>query len=221
MSDKYKSIWETLNKVSMDKIKDKKGKFDYLSWTDMWQEIQKYFPEIDYEFKEFEHPQHGLMDCMVYPDGSASVHCTVTIQGVQRSMWLAVTDFNNNAKKDWNVVDVANTKMRCLTKCISMFGLGAHIYRGEDLVDRDAKPTKSVDVKSYILLGIDRKTAHTFHTTTDYIEAIRKAMADMEEEERVELFSVNTKAIESAYNDVAEDDDNKSAYEKMIDLYGK
>ena len=45
MSDKYKSIWETLNKVSMDKIKDKKGKFDYLSWTDMWQEIQKYFPE--------------------------------------------------------------------------------------------------------------------------------------------------------------------------------
>jgi len=27
--------------------------------------------------------------------------------------------------------------MRCLTKCISMFGLGAHVYRGEELEDRE------------------------------------------------------------------------------------
>ena len=27
MSANYKEIWETLNKVSMDKIKDKKGKY--------------------------------------------------------------------------------------------------------------------------------------------------------------------------------------------------
>ncbi len=137
MSKDYKEIWDTLNKVSMDKIKDKKGRFDYLSWTDMWQEIHKYFPEVDYEFKEFDNPVHGTMDCMVYPNGSASVHCTVTIKGVSRSMWLAITDHNNNAKKVWDVTDVANTKMRCLTKCISMFGLGAHVYRGEELEDRE------------------------------------------------------------------------------------
>ena len=137
MSENYKEIWDTLNKVSMDKIKDKKGRFDYLSWTDMWQEIHKYFPEVDYEFKEFDNPVHGTMDCMVYPNGSASVHCTVTIKGVSRSMWLAITDHNNNAKKVWDVTDVANTKMRCLTKCISMFGLGAHVYRGEELEDRE------------------------------------------------------------------------------------
>jgi len=137
MSENYKEIWDTLNKVSMDKIKDKKGRFDYLSWTDMWQEIHKYFPEVDYEFKEFDNPVHGTMDCMVYPNGSASVHCTVTIKGVSRSMWLAITDHNNNAKTEWDVTDVANTKMRCLTKCISMFGLGAHVYRGEELEDRE------------------------------------------------------------------------------------
>ena len=137
MSKDYKEIWDTLNKVSMDKIKDKKGRFDYLSWTDMWQEIHKYFPEVDYEFKEFDNPVHGTMDCMVYPNGSASVHCTVTIKGVSRSMWLAITDHNNNAKTEWDVTDVANTKMRCLTKCISMFGLGAHVYRGEELEDRE------------------------------------------------------------------------------------
>jgi len=137
MSKDHKEIWDTLNKVSMDKIKDKKGRFDYLSWTDMWQEIHKYFPEVDYEFKEFDNPVHGTMDCMVYPNGSASVHCTVTIKGVSRSMWLAITDHNNNAKTEWDVTDVANTKMRCLTKCISMFGLGAHVYRGEELEDRE------------------------------------------------------------------------------------
>ena len=144
MSKDYKEIWDTLNKVSMDKIKDKKGRFDYLSWTDMWQEIHKYFPEVDYEFKEFDNPVHGTMDCMVYPNGSASVHCTVTIKGVSRSMWLAITDHNNNAKKVWDVTDVANTKMRCLTKCISMFGLGAHVYRGEELEDRD--PVEEIPV---------------------------------------------------------------------------
>ena len=223
MSANYKEIWETLNKVSMDKIKDKKGKFDYLSWTDMWQEIQKYFPEVDYEFREFDNPTHGLMDCMVYPDGSASVHCTVTIQGVSRSMWLAVTDYNNNAKKDWNVVDVANTKMRCLTKCMSMFGLGAHIYRGEDLVDREVKPgLKAVaNTKAYLLMSIDGKKASSYKTTNDYINAFRECVADLSEDERKDLFSRNSSNVEKAYNDLGENDQDREAYDKLIDAYSE
>ena len=93
---------------------------------------------------EIDHPVHGLMDCMVYPNGTASVHSKVTIDGLTHPMWLAITDFNNRAKKDWDVVDVANTKMRCLTKCISMFGLGAHVYRGEELEDRE--PVEEIPV---------------------------------------------------------------------------
>jgi len=143
MSKDYKEIWDTLNKVSMDKEKEKKGNLDYLSWQVMWEEIHKHFPEINYEFKEFDNPVHGTLDCMVYPDGSASVHCTVTIKTVSRSMWLAITDHKNIVKKQWSVTDVANTKMRCLTKCISMFGLGAHVYRGEDLKDREEPKKKS------------------------------------------------------------------------------
>jgi hypothetical protein len=128
------SVWSKLNSVTVEK--EKKGKFDYISWTDMWQEINTHYPDIQYEFKTFDHPTHGVMDCMVYPDGTASVHSTVTIEGLTHSMWLAVTDHNNQAKKNWGVVDIANTKMRCLTKNISMFGLGSHVYRGEDIADR-------------------------------------------------------------------------------------
>ena len=87
------------------------------------------------------------MDCMIYPDGSASVHSTVTINGLTHPMWLAVTEHNSKTyKKDWNVVDIANTKMRCLTKNISLFGLGAYVYRGEDIADREA-PTAVVKLK--------------------------------------------------------------------------
>jgi|TARA_R110001632_G_scaffold9095_4_gene35335 hypothetical protein len=144
MADK-ESIWSKLNSVTVEK--DKKGNFDYVSWTDMWQEINTHYPEIQFEFKEFDHPVHGLMDCMIYPDGSASVHSTVTINGLTHPMWLAVTEHNSKTyKKDWNVVDIANTKMRCLTKNISLFGLGAYVYRGEDIADREA-PTAVVKLK--------------------------------------------------------------------------
>ena len=135
------SIWSKLNSVTVEK--EKKGRFNYLSWTDMWQEIHLHYPEIQFEFKEFDHPVHGLMDCMIYPDGSASVHCTVTIEGLTHPMWLAVTDHNNDAKKTWDVVDIANTKMRCLVKCVSLFGLGAHVYRGEEIADREAPKTEA------------------------------------------------------------------------------
>lgn len=225
MSENYKEIWETLNQVSMDKIKDKKGKFDYLSWTDMWQEIHKYFPEVDYEFKEFNHPTYGVMDCLVYPDGSASVHCTVTIRNVSRSMWLAITDYNNNAKKDWNVVDVANTKMRCLTKCMSMFGLGAHIYRGEDLSDREntkpvVKVVKNHTRTGYMLKNLTDDSVTVDEKPVDYIQAIRVEMALLDETKRKELFILNSDEIEKAYLAVESKDVSlKTSYEKMVDLY--
>lgn len=135
------SIWSKLNSVTVEK--EKKGQFDYVSWTDMWQEINTHYPEIQFEFQQFDHPVHGVMDCMIYPNGTASVHSTVTIDGLTHPMWLAITDFNNKAKKDWDVVDVANTKMRCLVKNISLFGLGAHVYRGEDIADREAPKTEA------------------------------------------------------------------------------
>ena len=135
------STWSKLNSVTVEK--DKKGQFDYVSWTDMWQEINTHYPDIQFEFQQFDHPTHGIMDCMVYPNGTASVHSKVTIDGLTHPMWLAITDFNNRAKKDWDVVDVANTKMRCLVKNISLFGLGAHVYRGEDIADREAPKTEA------------------------------------------------------------------------------
>ena len=48
-------------------------------------------------------------------------------------MWLPVMDHRNNAVANPNAFQINTAKMRCLTKGLSMHGLGAYIYAGEDL----------------------------------------------------------------------------------------
>ena len=49
---------------------------------------------------------------------------------------------------------ISDNKMRCLTKCISMFGLGHYIYAGEDLPSEEKaskpKPKKKQPSKAVI-----------------------------------------------------------------------
>ncbi|MFS1539583.1 MAG: DUF1071 domain-containing protein [Candidatus Phlomobacter fragariae] len=70
-------------------------------------------------------------------DGSAMVSLTLTIKQsdneFSRKMWLPIMDYRNQAISNPNSVDINKTLMRCLTKAISMFGLGFYIYAGEDL----------------------------------------------------------------------------------------
>ncbi|HBY66950.1 MAG TPA: hypothetical protein DEG69_03775, partial [Flavobacteriaceae bacterium] len=55
------------------------------------------------------------------------------IEGKTKTMWLAVMDYKNAAVVNPSAVQIANSKMRCLTKCMAMFGLGHYIYANEDL----------------------------------------------------------------------------------------
>ena len=48
-------------------------------------------------------------------------------------MWLPVMDNRNKAVVNPTSRDVSDARMRCLVKCIAMFGLGHYIYAGEDL----------------------------------------------------------------------------------------
>ena len=53
-------------------------------------------------------------------------------------MWLPVMDYKNQAIANPTARQISDTKMRCLVKCISMFGLGHYIYAGEDLPNSEA-----------------------------------------------------------------------------------
>ena len=130
---KAEEIWKKLSAVDCSDRTQSKGNLKYLSWTWAWGFVQDYFPDSNYEFERFDHPSGIKTDAMYYVDETASVHCHMEIEGVKRSMWLPVMDFRNNAIENPNSRDISDAKMRCLTKCLAMFGLGHYIYAGEDI----------------------------------------------------------------------------------------
>lgn len=101
----------------------------YYSWGACWRELMNRYPDANYEFGTFER-EGKLYDVMYYADSTASVHCTVSIEGVSREMWLPVMDYRNKAIPNPDARAISDAKMRCLVKTVAMFGLGLDIYEG-------------------------------------------------------------------------------------------
>ena len=148
------TIWKTLSSVDVNNKTEKKGNLTYLSWAWAWGELMNHFPQATYSFTEWEYPDgthYVTKDVLIYDDGTCSVECELRIGEVSHKMWLPVMDYKNQAITNPNARSISDTKMRCLVKCISMFGLGHYIYAGEDLpnpedsapVTTEKAPTKA------------------------------------------------------------------------------
>ena len=125
----YKEVWDNLSKIDCSDKIEKKMNLSYLSWAWAWGVLQEHYPQAQYLFYQGE----GDVPYVKYPDGTGEVRCRISIDNLTREMTLCVMDFKNNAVKNPNSSQVNNSKMRCLTKCLAMFGLGHYIYAGEDL----------------------------------------------------------------------------------------
>ena len=125
----FASIWATLSQVDVSDRIEKKQNLSFLSWSWAWGTLMEHYPQAEYSFQEPAEAQR---------DGSVMVYCTVTIDGLSRQMWLPVMDFKNQAILNPDAVQVNKAKMRCLVKCLAMFGLGHYIYAGEDLPSAEA-----------------------------------------------------------------------------------
>ena len=68
---------------------------------------------------------------------TAMVHTWVSIKGLRRDCMLPVMDHRNKAIQNPDAFAVNTAIMRCMTKAISMHGLGLYIYAGEDLPEDD------------------------------------------------------------------------------------
>lgn len=129
----FKTVWAVLSKIDCTKhheniplkkpTKDGKTELTYISWTGAWQLLMENFPQATYEFPEEK----------VLPNGSVTVFCTIKIDDLSRTMWLPVYDNWYQSIMNPTSAQINNTKMRCLVKCIAIFGLGLYIYAGEDL----------------------------------------------------------------------------------------
>ena len=127
------SVWKTLSAINVNDNTEQKGEYTYLSWTWAWATLMEHYPESTYEFLPNE----------IHPDNSVTTYCTVTVEGRSHTMWLAVMNFGMKANKTPSCTDIANTKMRCLTKCLAMFGLGHYIYAGESLPVDDTQAVQN------------------------------------------------------------------------------
>ena len=148
----YGTVWDELSQVDCSEHTEKKGKLTYLSWAWAWGVLMEHYPTATYEFGAFTSEENNMNDTMFYPDGSASVFVTMDIEGLTRSMWLPVMDYKNNAISNPNSRQVSDAKMRCLVKCIAMFGLGHYVYAGEDLPPSsdEEEETKEVEKETKV-----------------------------------------------------------------------
>ena len=149
-----RETFDQLYKVNVSAKTEKKNGLTYLSWAWAWAEFVKICPEAKYEIKTFDGKPWLYDEKLGY-----MVFTSITVGDDTKEMWLPVMDGANKAMKDhpykyqvrqknWqsgkvelvekvcesaSMFDINKTIMRCLTKNISMFGLGLYIYAGEDL----------------------------------------------------------------------------------------
>lgn len=135
MSAEDTSEFEKLIALNVNDKTEKKGKFTYLSWAWAWAEFVKIYPEATYEVVKNENGLPYFSD-----DTGGMVYTKVKAGALTHEMWLPIMDAYNKAKKQFDMMDVNKTVMRCLVKNLAMFGLGLYIYAGEDLPEGEETP---------------------------------------------------------------------------------
>ena len=135
-----------LLKVNVNGHTEKKNGLTYLSWAWAWAEVLKVDPLAVWEAVEF----NGL-PCTFLPDSSAMVKTIVTIKGHAKSCWLPVMNHRNQAIKSPDAFAINTAIVRCLTKAISMHGLGLYIYAGEDMPEEDKPEPADVNASIEVL----------------------------------------------------------------------
>ena len=128
MSESFAArVWETLSTINVNDHVQKKMNLSYLSWAWAWGTLMENYPESKMEFKE----------PVSLPDGSCEIWVTVTIvdgdKSISREMWLPVMNHKMQSVQNPSSRDINDARMRALTKCLALHGLGHYIYAGEDL----------------------------------------------------------------------------------------
>lgn len=127
-----------LLKINVNDHTEKKGQLTYLSWAWAWAEVLKVDPTATWVVHTYG-PQGSEQPCM-WVGETAMVHTSVTVNGLRRECMLPVMDNKNNALKNPDARKISDAIMRCMTKAISMHGLGLYIYAGEDLPEGEEPP---------------------------------------------------------------------------------
>lgn len=144
MTDKKKSVYETLAKVDVKPLLEKKGKLNYLSWAKAWGLVKSLYPSATYQIKEFPEyifTKEGWLATGRKLDyrqtvAGTEVEVTVTIEDQDYTSKLYVMDYKNKVLSNPTYFEINKTQMRCLVKALAFAGLGLDVYAGEDLPEQ-------------------------------------------------------------------------------------
>jgi len=120
-----------LLKLNVNEHTEKKGNLTYLSWAWAWAEALKADPQAHFQVHIFGEK------CYIDINGTYMVWVTVTLFGKPMTCQLPVMDNRNKAIQHPDAFAVNTAIMRCMTKALSLHGLGLYIYAGEDLPEFD------------------------------------------------------------------------------------
>lgn len=162
-----------LLKINVNDHTEKKNNLTYLSWAWAWAEVLKHDPEAIWVCHTYGQPGHEE-PCMRIGK-TAMVHVSVTIKNLRRECMLPVMDHRNKAIQDPDAFAVNTAIMRCMTKAISMHGLGLYIYAGEDLPEQD-ESEREAQRRDWIE---GRKAAIMAAKTSGELKKIMAAAIDM------------------------------------------
>jgi len=132
------SIWKTLAKINVNVFTEEKAGLTYLSWSHAYRIMMENYPEMQIKWNGTTDENGVIRDVTYYEGGTAMVSCTVTIGDVVREMWLPVMDYRMKSIAHPASRDISDAKMRCLTKCFSLFGLFNYGYSGDGLPREEA-----------------------------------------------------------------------------------
>lgn len=129
------TTFDTLSKVQTLPFEEKKGNLTYLSWANAWALVKKAEPDASFAIVTFDLNGIRTEGSLPYQrtDIGFMVWTAVTIAGTTQECHLPVMDHKNKAKQTPDILDINNALMRCLVKNLAFFGLGLHIYAGEDI----------------------------------------------------------------------------------------
>jgi hypothetical protein len=188
-SEKTKSVFETLNAINLNDLKEDKGKMTYLSWAYAWGEVKKLYPDMTSTVYE------NVEGLNYHHDGkTAWVKTGITIQGQEHIEYLPIMD-NRNASiplERINSSDVNKSIQRSMTKAIARHGLGFYIYAGEDLPETEAVANNAAEIERAAKDAQDQKNIN------NYVHSLKKAL-DGE--------TVDDIGIRKVFSEIADDGD--------------
>ena len=151
-----------LLRINVNDKTEKKNGLTYLSWAWAWAEALKADPKAVFNVEMF----NGK--CYMDINGTAMVWVTVTMFDKPMTCQLPVMDYRNKPIPNPDAFAVNTAIMRCMTKALSLHGLGLYIYSGEDMPEEiiDTNQTKA----SVTVVSKDKTAQADIEVVTDSVD---------------------------------------------------